>query len=119
MPPSRHQPPPQTSKKARRAYLKSNKHFEFTPTQQRVSERRLELDKRAKTLQVKEQRKKDTKRKREEKEASEREEKRKRVESGKAPLETLWGKVRASQPRLNAFFASPNARQRTEQSVRK
>lgn len=109
MPPSRHQPPPQTSKKARRAYLKSNKHFEFTPTQQRVSERRLELDKRAKTLQVKEQRKKDTKRKREEKEASEREEKRKRVESGKAPLESLWGKVRASQPRLNAFFASPNA----------
>jgi len=109
MPPSRHQPPPQTSKKARRAYLKSTKHFEFTPTQQRVSERRLELDKRAKTLQAKEQRKKDTKRKREEKEASEREEKRKRVESGKAPLETLWGKVRASQSRLNAFFASPNA----------
>jgi hypothetical protein len=109
MPPSRHQPPPQTSKKARRAYLKSNKHFEFTPTQQRASERRLELDKRAKAIQAKEQRKKDTKRKREEKEASEREEKRKRVESGKAPLETLWGKVRASQPRLSAFFANPNA----------
>jgi hypothetical protein len=107
--PSRHQPPPQTSKKARRAYLKSNKHFEFTPTQQRASERRRELDKRAKTLQAKEQRKKDTKRKREEKEASQREENRKRVKSGKAPLETLWGKVRASQPRLNAFFANPNA----------
>jgi hypothetical protein len=109
MPPSRHQPPPQTSKKARRAYLKSNKHFEFTSTQQRASERRLELDKRARTLQAKEQRKKDTKRKREEKEASEREERRKRVQSGKAPLETLWGKVRASQPRLNAFFSNPNA----------
>jgi hypothetical protein len=109
MPLSRHQPPPQTSKKARRVYLKSNKHFEFTPTQQRASERRLELDKRAKTLQAKEQRKKDTKRKREEKEASERKEKRKRVESGKAPLETLWGKVHASQPRLSTFFANPNA----------
>jgi hypothetical protein len=109
MPPSRYQPPPQTSKKARKAYLKSNKHFEFTPTQQRASERRLELDKRARTLQSKEQRKKDTKRKRQEKEASEREEKRKRVQSGKAPLETLWGKVRASQPRLNAFFTNPNA----------
>ena len=109
MPPSRYQPPPQTSKKARRAYLKSNKHFEFTPTQQRASERRLELDKRARTLQSKEQRKKDTKRKRQEKEASEREEKRKRVQSGKAPLETLWGKVCASQPRLNTFFANPNA----------
>jgi hypothetical protein len=109
MPPPRYQPPPQTSKKARRAYLKSNKHFEFTSTQQRASERRLELDKRAKTFQAKEQRKKDAKRKREKKEASEREEKRKRVKSGKAPLESLWGKVRASQPRLNAVFANPNA----------
>jgi hypothetical protein len=109
MPALRHQLPPQTSKKARRAYLKSAKHFEFTPTQQRASERRLELDKRAKALQAKELRKQDSKRKREDKEASERETKRKRIESGKAPLETLWGKVRASQPRLNAFFAKPKA----------
>lgn len=109
MPPSRHQLPPQTSKKARRAYLGSKKHFEFTPTQQRASERRLELEKRAKALQTKEQRKKDNKRKREEKEASEREAKRKRIELGKAPPESLWGKARASQRRLNAFFAKPNA----------
>ena len=107
MPSSRLQPPPQTSKQARKAYLKSTKHFEYTATQKRVSERRLELDKRAKALQAKEQRKQGNKRKREEKEAAERDAKRKRIESGKAPQETLWGKVRASQPRLNAFFAQP------------
>jgi hypothetical protein len=109
MPATRHQIPPQTSKKARKAYLKANKHFEFTPTQARASERRLELEKRAKGLEAKEQRKKDNKRKREEKEAFEREAKRKRIESGKAPIEALWGKVRASQPRLHAFFAQPKA----------
>src|SRR2546423_3029503 len=106
---SRHQLPPQTSRKARRAYLKSNKHFEFTPTQKRASERRQQLDKRAKALQAKEQQKKDNRRKRQEKEAAEREAKRRRIESGKAPIETLWGKVRASQPRLNAFFVQPQA----------
>ena len=107
MPSSRLQPPPQTSKKARRAYLKSDKYFEFTTTQKRASERRLELDKRAKALQAKEQRKKENKRKRDDKEAAEREAKKQRIESGKAPIDTLWGKVRASQPRLNAFFAQP------------
>ena len=107
MPSSRLQPPPQTSKQARKAYLKSTKHFEYTATQKRVSERRLELDKRAKALQAKEQRKQDKKRKHEEKEDAERDAKRKRIESGKAPREILWGKVRASQPRLNAFFAQP------------
>jgi hypothetical protein len=109
MPASRQVIPPQTSKKARRAYLKANKQFEFTSTQARASKRRLELDKRAKALQAKEQRKRDNKRKREEKEASEREARKKRIESGRAPIETFWGKVRASQPRLNTFFSKPEA----------
>lgn len=114
MPPSRHRIPPQTSKKARKTYIKANKHFEFTPTQARASERRLELDKRAKALQAKEQRKRDNKRKREEKEAAELEAKRKRIENGKAPIEALWGKVHASQRRLNAFFAQPKAADKEE-----
>ena len=105
MPPSRHQIPPQTSRKARRAYIKAKRHFEFTPTQARASERRIELDKRAKALRAKEQRKKDNKRKRQEKEAAEREAKRQRSESSKAPIESLWGGAQASQRRLNAYFA--------------
>jgi hypothetical protein len=114
MPPSRHRIPPQTSRQVRKAYVKANKHFEFTPTQARASERRLELGKRAQALQAKEQRKRDNKRKREEKEAAEREAKRKRIESGKAPIEDLWGKVRASQPRLSAFFAQTEATDKEE-----
>lgn len=114
MPPLRHRIPPQTSRQARKAYIKANKHFEFTPTQARASERRLELGKRAEALQAKEQRKRDNKRKREEKEAAEREAKRKRIESGKAPIENLWGKVRASQRRLSAFFAQTEATDKEE-----
>lgn len=101
--------PPQTSKKARRAYLKSHQHFQFTATQLRAAERRDELEARAKKLEAKEERKKTNKRKRDDKEASDREAKRRQVAEGKLPPEAVLGKIAASQPRLNAFFSKPKA----------
>ena len=105
--PYRADPRPQTSRQVRRAYLRSNQAFQFTATQLRASERRDLLDKRAKDIQAKEKRAKENKRKREEKGAAEREVKRRRIEEGKLPAETAWGKVRASQPRLHTFFVQP------------
>ena len=111
MPPPRKAHPPQTTKKARREYLKSNKLYQLTSPQLRAAERREELEKRAEKCRAKEERKKDNKRKREEKEEIAREAKRRALVEGKVPAETFLGKVRASQRRLNVFFVGPQKAQ--------
>ena len=111
MPPPRKALPPQTTKKARRDYLKSSKLYQFSSSQLRAAERREELEKRAEKCRANEERKKDKKRKREEKEESEREAKHRALAEGKVPTESFWGKVRNSQRRLNVFFAGPQKAQ--------
>lgn len=67
----------------------------------------MEADKRAAEIQAREKRARENKRRKEEQEAKQREERRRLVQLGKLPEESLWGKVRASQPRLHNFFRAP------------
>ncbi len=99
--------PPQTSKKARRAFLKSKQQFTYTATQFRAAERRDELEERAKKIADKEERKTINKRKRKEKYSSDRAAKRRQISEGKLPPEAALGKVTASQPRLSLFLLRP------------
>ena len=105
----RDNPPPLTSRQAKRRYQKRGKKFEFTPSQYRAAERRSELEERRKQTLAKEQRKKENKRKREGKEERERETKRQQLAEGRISIEDTWGKVGASQPRLIAFFKIPES----------
>lgn len=79
----------------------------MTAAQIRAAERAVEQDKRAKDIQAKEKRAREAKRRRDEQEAKQREEQRKLVQLGKLPEESLWGKVRPSQPRLHTYFVVP------------
>jgi hypothetical protein len=100
-------PPPLTTKKAKRLYQKSSKKFEFTASQFRAAERREELQVRRRKEEAKAERRKVNKRKREDKEERERAAKRQQLEEGKIRPEDTWAKVGASQSRLNAFFKKP------------
>jgi hypothetical protein len=117
------QPPnpnrPQTLREARRAYQKAGRTPSLTAAQIRAAERAAEAEQRAKEILSKERRARDNKRKREEQETKQRSEQRRLVEQGKLPEESLWGKVRASQPRLHNFFGVPvDARQQAAENGR-
>lgn len=71
-----------------------------------------ELDKRRQDVEEKERRRKANKRKRDEQEAKERVVQRKLIQEGKISVEDTWGKVNASQPRLNMFFSKGRVNQR-------
>ncbi|KAF7510050.1 hypothetical protein GJ744_007154 [Endocarpon pusillum] len=98
---------PQTLREARRAYQKAGRVPKLSAAQIRAAERAVEADKRAKDILAKQKRAREAKRKKEEQEAKQREEQRKLVQLGRLPEESLWGKVRASQPRLHTFFGVP------------
>ena len=73
----------------------------------RRADRREELEGRRQKEQERERKKKESKRKREEQEEKERDAKRRLLREGKIAEEDTWGKVTASQPRLNNFFKAP------------
>ena len=98
---------PQTLREARRAYQKKARSFSLTAAQIRTAERAVQADKRAAEIQAKERRAREAKRRRGEQETLLKEEQRKLVQLGRLPLESLWGKVRASQQRLHNFFGAP------------
>ncbi len=75
----------------------------------RRADRREELDERRQKEQEKERKKKENKRKREEQDEKERDAKQRLLREGKIAEEDTWGKVTASQPRLNNFFKAPKA----------
>ncbi len=101
---------PQTLREARRAYQKAGRVPSLSAAQIRAAERAVEADKRAKDILAKEKRAREAKKKKEEQEAKQREEQRNLVQLGRLPEESLWGKVRASQPRLHSFFGAPPER---------
>ena len=105
----RDNPPPLTSRQAKRLHAKRGKKFEFTPSQYRAAERRSELEERRKEAVAKEQRRKESKRKRGEKEERDRDLKRRQLAEGRITVEDTWGKVGSSQPRLVAFFKKPES----------
>lgn len=99
--------PPMTLKEAKRAYKKDDTGFRYTPSQMARADRQdAQEEKRRKALE-KERTKLDNKRKREEKAERDRAVKRKMLDEGRITVEDTWGKVAASQPRLNKFFARP------------
>jgi len=94
-----------TLKEAKRAYKKDGGGFKFTPSQLARADRQdAQVEKRRKALE-KEQTRENNKRKREDKAEKDRAVKRKMLEEGRITIEDTWGKVNASQPRLNKFFA--------------
>lgn len=96
-----------TLKEAKRAYKKDDTGFRYTPSQMARADRQdAQEEKRRKALE-KERTKLDNKRKREEKAERDRAVKRKMLDEGRITIEDTWGKVAASQPRLNKFFARP------------
>lgn len=104
---------PQTLKEAARAYKATGKSRTFSASQIRRNERAVEADERAAGLLAKEKRAKEAKKKRLQREIQQKEERRKLVEQGKQPVESLWGKVRASQPRLHNFIAPKQGKAKT------
>ncbi|KPI41115.1 uncharacterized protein AB675_8214 [Cyphellophora attinorum] len=99
--------PPMTSKEAKRAHKKDPIKFKFTASQLRRAERADELEARRQDVEGKERKRKANRRQREEKEARDREAQQKLLQEGRISVEDTWGKVTASQPRLNAFFSRP------------
>lgn len=99
--------PPMTTRQAKRLGKKSTGQFRYSASQMRRADRREELEGRRQKEQEKERKKKENKRKREEQEEKERDAKRRLLREGKIHEEDTWGKVTASQPRLNNFFKAP------------
>ena len=93
-----------TSRQAKRAGRKQTAQFQYSASQMRRADRNEELEQRRQTLEDKEYKRKQNKRKRDEQAAKEREVRRKLLNEGKITLEDTWAKVTASQPRLNNFF---------------
>lgn len=97
-----------TLKEAKRAYKKDNTGFKFTPSQLARADRQdAQEEKRRKALE-KQQTRENNKRKREDKAERDRAVKRKMLDEGRIAIEDTWGKVTASQSRLNKFFAQPH-----------
>ena len=99
--------PPMTTRQAKRQGKKSAGQFRYTASQMRRADRREELEERRRKEQEKERKKKENKRKRDEQDEKERVAKRRLLREGKIAEEDTWGKVSASQPRLNNFFKAP------------
>ena len=104
---------PQTIREARRAYQKAGRTPSLTAAQTRAAERTIEADRLVKEILEKERRAKENKRKKDEQELRRRAEHRRLVDLGQLPKESLWGNVRASQPRLHKFFGVPPHAQQT------
>lgn len=102
-----------TSRQAKRLGKKNVGQFQYTASQMRRADRREELEKRRQKDQEKERKKKENKRKREEQEEKQRASKRRLLREGKINEEDTWGRVTASQPRLNTFFKAPETVKRS------
>ncbi|KIW89312.1 uncharacterized protein Z519_10165 [Cladophialophora bantiana CBS 173.52] len=97
--------PPMTLKEAKRAYKKEGIGGPRYTASQMARADKLDAreEKRKKELE-KERQRTENKRKREEKLERDRVVRQKMVEEGRISIEDTWGKVTASQPRLNKFF---------------
>ncbi|OCT47835.1 hypothetical protein CLCR_03362 [Cladophialophora carrionii] len=96
--------PPMTLKEAKRAYKRDGATVRYTASQMARADRiDAREEKRKKELERNRQRV-ENKRKREEKAERERTVRQKMLEEGRISIEDTWGKVTASQPRLNRFF---------------
>ena len=109
--------PPMTSRQAKKLNKKTAGQYRYTASQMRRADRREELENRRKRQEEKESKKALNKRKREEQGEKERSVKRRMLQEGKISEEDTWGKVTASQPRLNNFFKHPTAAVTRSQAV--
>lgn len=100
--------PPMTLKEAKRAHKKDG-GFRFTASQMARADRLEAREERRKKELDKARTRQENKRKREEKLERERSVKQKMLEEGRIRVEDTWGKVTASQPRLNKFFGQMSA----------
>ncbi|KIW11067.1 hypothetical protein PV08_10366 [Exophiala spinifera] len=96
--------PPMTLKEAKKAYKKEGIGIQYTASQMARADRFDEREAKRKKELEREKQRVDNKRKRDQKEARERAVKQKMLEEGRITVEDTWGKVTASQPRLNKFF---------------
>lgn len=101
--------PPMTLKEAKRAYKKDGIGFQYTASQMARADRLDAREERRKKELEKERQRVENKRKREEKDQRERAVRQKMLAEGRITVEDTWGKVTASQPRLNRFFGGNNA----------
>jgi hypothetical protein len=102
--------PPMTTRQARRLGKAQAAQFTYTASQMRCADRREELQDRKRRIEEKERKKKANKRKRELQQEKERTRTKQLLEEGKMDKQEIWGKVTASQPRLNEFFNSKHTR---------
>ncbi|KIW69233.1 hypothetical protein PV04_05122 [Phialophora macrospora] len=101
--------PPMTLKEAKRAYKKDGATVRYTASQMaRADKIDAQEEKRKKAL-ARDRQRVENKRKREEKAERERRVRQKMLEEGRINIEDTWGKVTASQPRLNKFFGQKGA----------
>lgn len=103
--------PPMTTRQAKRKNQKNPVKFKYTASQMRRADRIDELDERRRGLEDKDRKRKLNKRKRDEQDAKDRALQQKLLKDGKIKVEDTWGKVTASQPRLNSFFIKKTTRQ--------
>ncbi|EXJ89917.1 hypothetical protein A1O3_02984 [Capronia epimyces CBS 606.96] len=96
--------PPMTLREAKRAYKKDGGQFRYTASQMARADRQDAREEQRKKATEKEKQRQESKRKRDEKQERERAAKQKMLEEGRITVEDTWGKVTASQPRLNRFF---------------
>ncbi|KAK5555265.1 hypothetical protein LTR46_006895 [Exophiala xenobiotica] len=97
--------PPMTLKEAKRAYKKNGiASFQYTASQMARADRQDAREEKRKKELDKERQRVENKRKREEKDQRERAARQKMLAEGRITVEDTWGKVTASQPRLNRFF---------------
>ena len=108
-PPPRNRPHIETTVSARRKFQRNSRRETFSESRIRQLEReQAQLTKAAEAAE-RERKRKANKLKQEGKEKREKEAKKKLVEEGRISEEDTWGKIRASQRRLNAFFVGPVA----------
>ncbi|KAK5033060.1 hypothetical protein LTR13_007025 [Exophiala sideris] len=96
--------PPMTLKEAKRAYKKDGVGFQYTASQMARADRQDAQEEKRKKALEKDRQRVESKRKRDEKVERERTIKQKMLDEGRITVEDTWGKVAASQPRLNKFF---------------
>lgn len=93
-----------TLKEAKKAYKKEGIGIQYTASQMERADRFDEREEKRRKELDRERQRVDNKRKRDQKEARERAARQKMLEEGRITVEDTWGKVTASQPRLNKFF---------------
>lgn len=93
-----------TLKEAKRAHKKDGVAFRYTASQMARADRIDAQEAKRKKALEKEKQRVENKRKRDEKADKERVVRQKMLDEGRISVEDTWGKVTASQPRLNKFF---------------